>query len=240
MRRSILILSIMFVSLLAPLDVWAQGAPAVQVVRGSLAPSQVDVFRLAGMKQGQSLSAFMENTSGNLDPLLFILPGDQDVSTTLDSYSQAVAKLIASSATPLLDLPALRDKYTLAWDDDSGPGYSAALNFTVPADGDYFLIAASSLSAAGRQTSGSYRLLVGLDAPGVIAGTAAPTGAVIAVQNQTVLESQLVQEFNGSLNQNKPSISIKLSDLNPGDTLYVNLQATSGDLKPILVYTIRE
>ena len=66
-------------------------------------------------------------------------------------------------------------------------------------------------------------------------GTAAPTGAVIAVQDQTALETQLIQEFSGSLNQNKPSLSIRLSDLNPGDTLYVNLLATSGDLKPILL-----
>ena len=155
MRRSILFLVILFITLVAPLNVRAQGASAVQELRGSLATGQVDVFRLAGMKQGQSVSAFMENTSGNLDPLLLFLSADQDLSATLASYSKAVADLVASSPTPLLDLPAIRDKYTLAWDDDSGPGYSAALNFTIPADGDYFLIAGSSLSAAGRQTSGS-------------------------------------------------------------------------------------
>jgi hypothetical protein len=235
MRRSILFLLVLFFILLAPLGVLAQSAPDVQVLRGTLAPAQVDVFRLAGMKQGQSLSAFMENTSGNLDPVLSIVNANQDLSTLLAGYSKAVADLVTSSPTPLLDLPALRDKFALAWDDDSGPGYSAALKFTIPADGDYFLLASSSLSAAGRQTSGSYRLLVGLDAPDVLAGTATPTGAVIAVQDQTALQSQLIQEYSGSLNQNKPSISLRLGDLNPGDTLYVNLQTTSGDLKPILV-----
>jgi hypothetical protein len=235
MRRSIPFLLVLFVILLAPLGVLAQSAPEVQVLRGTLSPNQVDVFRLAGMKQGQSLSAFMENTSGNLDPVLFIVNADQDLSALLASYSKAVADLVTSSPTPLLDLPALRDKFALAWDDDSGPGYSAALKFTIPADGDYFLLASSSLSAAGRQTSGSYRLLVGLDAPDVLVGTATPTGAVIAVQDQTALQSQLIQEFSGSLSQNKPSISLRLGDLKPGDTLYVNLQTTSGDLKPILV-----
>jgi len=141
-----------------------------------------------------------------------------------------VAELAASSTQPLLDLPALRDQYSLAWDDDSGPGYSAALQFTAPEDGDYFLLVSSSLSATGRTTAGDYRLLLGLDAPQVLDGTAEPTGAVIAVQDQAVLGSHLVQELSGSLGEDKPAQSIKLSDFDPGDTLYVNLQATSGIL----------
>jgi len=49
-------------------------------------------------------------------------------------------ELAASSTYPLLDLPALRDQYALAWDDDSGPGYSLPYQFTVPEDGDYYLL----------------------------------------------------------------------------------------------------
>jgi hypothetical protein len=236
MRFSLLILIVLVFTLLAPLGgVQAQSAPAVQELQGSLAPGQSDLFRLHGLKQGQVLGAFMENTSGNLDPILSILPAGDDLAATLESFQKAVADLAASSAYPLLDLPALRDEYALAWDDDSGPGYSAALQFTVPKDGDYMLLASSSLSAAGRQTGGTYRLLIGLDAPQVLAGTAVPTGAVIAVQDQSALETQLIQELSGSLNQNKPSLSVKLSDLDPGDTLYVDLEAVSGDLKPILL-----
>jgi hypothetical protein len=234
MRFSILIM--VAFTLLAPLSgVQAESTPAIQELQGSLAPGQGDIFRLQGLRQGQVLSVFMENTSGNLDPFLAILPPGDDLSAAMESYKKAVADLVASSAYPQLDLPALRDKYTLAWDDDSGPGYSSALQFTVPQDGDYFLLAGSSLSAVGRQTAGNYRLLVGLDAPQVLEGTAAPTGAVIAVQDQSVLESHLIQELSGRLDQNKPSMSVKLSDLNPGDTLYVNLEAVSGDLKPILL-----
>jgi Neurotransmitter-gated ion-channel ligand binding domain len=237
MRLSSLTLFIIFmIMLLVPLGgAQAQDVPSVQELHGSLAPGQIDVFRIAGLEQEQILTAFAENTSGNLDPALIILPPDQNLSTTYESFKKDVAELVSSSPYPLLDLPALWDQYFLAWDDDSGPGHSAALEFTIPSDGDYFLIVASSLSAAGRSTAGDYRLLVGLDAPQVLAGTARPTGAVIAVQDQAVLESQLVQEFNGSLSTEKPAISIKLSDFNPGDMLYVNLQAMSGDLKPILL-----
>jgi hypothetical protein len=76
--------------------------------------------------------------------------------------------------------------------------------------------------------------LVGLDAPQVLSGIAEPNGASIAIQDQSVLATQLIQEFSGTLDMDKPSIIIKLRDFNPADNLYVSLQATSGDLKPIL------
>ncbi len=213
----------------------AQEAPAIQELNGNLAPSQVDVYRIIGIEKGQTLDVFMENTSGNLDPVLSILPADENFLATLESFKIAVADLVSSSETPLLDLPALRDQYSLAWDDDSGPGYSAALEFTAPSDGDFYLLVSSSLSAAGRSTAGDYRLLLGIEAPQVLDGSAEPTGAVIAVQDQAVLGTQLVQEYTGSLGENKPSLAIKLNDINPGDTLFVHLQAADGGLKPVLV-----
>jgi hypothetical protein len=235
MRIAVITLLTLVIIVFVPLvGTRAQEPPAVQELYGSLAPGQIDVYRIKGLKQGQTLDAFMESISGNLDPVLAILPADENFSATLDSFKKAVADLVANSTQPLLDLPALRDQYSLAWDDDSGPGYSAALQFTPQKDGDYYLIASSSLSAAGRSTSGDYRLLLGLDAPQVLEGTAKSTGAVIAVQDQTALVTQLVQDYSGSLNADKPSIVLKLGDLNPGDTLFIHLQATSGDLKPIL------
>jgi hypothetical protein len=121
MRLTILALLTLFIMLLAPLGaVHAQDLPDVQELYGSLTSGQVDVFLIEGLRKGQDLFAFMENTSGNLDPVLFILPADGDLSATLQSYKDAVADLALNSANPLLDLPALRDQYALAWDDDSG------------------------------------------------------------------------------------------------------------------------
>jgi hypothetical protein len=235
MRISIIVLLTIVLVLLVPLSTaWGQDTPAVQVIEGTLAPGQLDLFLLSGLKQGQVLTALMVNTGGNLDPFLSVVSQDEALAANLQEFKDEVAQLIATSPQPLLDLPALRDEYTLAWDDDSGPGYSAALQFTIPEDGDYYLLVGSSLSAAGRQTAGSFRLLLGLDAVDVLAGTAEPTGEVIAVQDQTALASQLIQDYTGRLDQNIPSIIVRLTDLNPGDTLYVNLQATSDDLKPIV------
>jgi hypothetical protein len=236
MRLFALALLTLAVILLAPLGgVQAQDVPPIQELQGSLAPGQIDVFLVKNLKKGQTLDAFMENTSGNLDPILTVLSADEDLAANLESYKNALSELIANSPQPLVELPALRDKYALAWDDDSGPGYSAALKFTVPQDGDYYLLVSSSLSAAGRSTAGDYRLLVGLDAPQVLDGTTEPTGAVIAVQDQSAMVTQQVQEHSGTLNNDHPSLSIRMSDFEPGDTLYVHAQPTSGDLKPILI-----
>jgi hypothetical protein len=209
--------------------------PPVQEINGTLASGQVDLFLLKGLKAGQTLSVLMENTGGNLDPIVAILPVKANPATVLQDYQKGVAELAATSTQPLLDIPALRDKSFLAWDDDSGAGYSAAMSFYVPTDGDYYLSASSSLSGAGRQTSGSYRLLLGLDAPQVLAGTAEPTGAVIAVQDQASLNAEHIQELTGSLSQENPTVSVRLGDLNPWDVLSVHLQATSGDLKPVVM-----
>jgi hypothetical protein len=235
MRFSTVTLLTLVVILLAPFGiVLAQDVPSVQDLNGSLAPGQTDIYLIKGSIKGQTLFAYLENTSGNLDPILSILPADENFSATLESYKKAVEELVANSSQPLLDLPALRDRYTLAWDDDGGQGYSAALKFAVPNDGDYYLLVGSSLSAAGRSTAGDYHLLLGLDAPQVLEGTAEPNGAIIAVQDQEVLGTHLIQEYNSSLTTDKSTSTINLRDFNPGDTLYVNLEAKSGDLKPIL------
>jgi hypothetical protein len=133
-------------------------------------------------------------------------------------------------------LPALRDRAFLAWDDDGGPGYSAAMQFLVPQDGDYYLIASGSLSAAGRQTSGDYRLLVGIDEPAILDGSARSTGAEIAVLNQAAFGGNpLVQEYTGSLSDHTPMITIPLYPLNPGDILYLRLESKTEGLSPLIM-----
>jgi hypothetical protein len=214
----------------------AQASPAVQELQGSLVPGEVDVYLMRGLKQGQTIYATMQTTSGNLDPILAVVPASTDLKQLLTRYQEEVQKLVDSSPQPLLDLPGLRDRTFLAWDDDGGPGYSAALQLTVPSDGDYYLAAAASLSAAGRQTAGDYRLVVGIDAPEVLDGSAILTQAQIAVPDQAALGSfPQIQAYAGSLTEENPAMTIKLAELNPADTLYLYLQPTSGSLKPTII-----
>jgi hypothetical protein len=214
----------------------AQEAPPVQEILGTINPMEVDIFVLSGLKQGQTLFATLETTSGNLDPVLSLVPTSVDVSELITTYRAEVQSLVQNSAQPLAELPALNDKTFLAWDDDSGKGHNAALEFIIPQDGDYIVGAAGALAAAGRITSGDYRLRLGVDAPGVLDGSAVPNGAVIAVQDETALGAPgRVQEYTASLDANKPLITLPLYDFDPGQTLSVFIEAVSGDLKPIIL-----
>ncbi len=216
--------------------VLAQEGQPVQELQGKINPGEIDVFVLSGLKQGQILYVTLETTSGNLDPALSLVSSVTDLPKLIDTYQAEVQRLVQTAEYPLAELPALNDKTFLAWDDDSGPGYSPALKFIVPKDGDYILGASGSLSAAGRITSGSYRLLLGVDAPEVLAGTAVPNGAVIARQDDSRLGLPgRIQEYSGSVDASRPRITLPLYDLDPGETLSLFVEATSGDLKPILV-----
>ena len=231
-------LSLVFVILiLAPgMLVGAQSSSLVQEIQGNLEPGEVDVFLLEGLKQGQSVYAYMETTAGNLDPILAMVDAETDLESQTTAYAAEVQELARSAEHPLLELPAVRDRYFLAWDDDSGEGYSAALKFTVPQDGDYFLLASTSLGSAGRQTRGSYRLLVGLDAPDVLSGKAESGEVEFLRQDQESLgQTSMIQEHRGSLSEQKPEAIVQLLEPNPGDTLSLYLQATSGDLRPVVV-----
>jgi len=88
MRFSIVLLfAILITLLLAPLGgAWAQELPAVQEIHGSLAPGQSDVFRITGLVKGQTLYGFMENTFGNLDPILSVCQQMKIFSATLKSF----------------------------------------------------------------------------------------------------------------------------------------------------------
>jgi hypothetical protein len=239
-RQAAFLLALLFTAGLfqafPPAPALAQESVPVQEIRGRINPSEIDVFVLSDLKQGQTLFATLQTTSGDLDPALALLSASVDLPTLISEYRAGVRDLAENAEYPLAELPALNDRTFLAWDDDSGPGYSAALEFRVPEDGDYLLGVLGALSSSGRITSGGYSLVLGLDAPEVLAGTAVPNEARIAVQDETRLNSPgLVQEYTASLDAGRPSIAIPLYDFDPGDTLSVFVEATSGNLTPILV-----
>jgi hypothetical protein len=216
---------------------YAQNAsPPVQIIEGKINPGEVDVFLLSGLQKGQILYALLQNTSGNLDPALSVASAQVDLPSLIATYQLAIQKLVETSENPLVELPALNDATFLAWDDDSGPGYSAALTFVVPQDGDYLLGATGALSAAGRITFGDYRLTLGVDALGVLDGTATPSGATIAIQDDARLARPgRVQEIRGSFDTDRDMVSYPLTMIDPGETLTVYAEATSGAVRPVLI-----
>lgn len=213
----------------------AQEDGAVQALTGRIEPGEVLLYLLPDLQQGQRLYLYVEPTSGNLDPIVGVVDPGVDPEDLESAFETAFDRAVAAGSDPLEALEEARDQFTLAWDDDSGGGLTPALEFEVPADGDYRLVLAGALSAGGGESFGAYRLLVGLDAARVLKGEAEPTADTVAILDVEATPPGIgVQEITGSLTEDKRSTFVALNDFKPGDTLYAYIEATSGDLTPTI------
>ena len=215
----------------------AQGQPArVQRITGRLQAGATHAYLLNDLRAGDRLSVSMRATSGNLDPAIGIVSASVPLAETMSRYRVDVQRLATENENVALALDDLRNQYFLAWDDDSGDGYAAALEFTVPADGDYALIAGASLSAFGRATSGDYELRLDLSAPEAQAGAAVPAGAPIAERIPGAWGlSPSAEEASGILTVAAPAVNRKLVDIDADSTFAAYVEATSGNLIPTLI-----
>ena len=231
-QRAIIIFIVLLSLLLFSGPLQAQEKPTVQKLTGYLEPNESVFHILRHLKKGQTLYLYAEGTSGDFDPLLALLKPEVDFARVLQIQKDEIDKAIAEGHDPLAVRDEAIKKYTLAFNDDTGAGYAAAITFKVPADGDYRLILGST---SARPTFGSYRLLVGINAPQVLTGKAQPTGARIAypVEEESPA-GKAVQELRAKLSKKYKDRMYWLNEFFAGDTLYVFAETTSGDLKPRL------
>ena len=236
--RELVIILLVLVSSVVPVfwPAMAQGQGQVQELTGRIDAGEIIFYLLSDLKQGQTLYARMEGISGNLDPLLAVSDPSIDAEMIESVLETALDAAAAEGVDPLEAVDDVRDRLALAWDDDGGGGLAAALTFEVPADGDYRLLTAGALASVGGATFGDFKLMVGLDEPQVLTGEAEPTGHTIAeLDVEASPPGAGVQEITGSLTPEKRSTFLELQDFKAGDTFYATIEATSGDLAPILV-----
>jgi len=210
----------------------AQDGGPIQVFSEQLGPEDIFFYTLSDLKEGETLYVYVKGIAGNLDPLVALIDGRMDPGTLREQFIDDLDRGILDGHDPYEVLHETADRLFLIWDDDSGAGYDAALEYSIPADGDYLLAATTSL---GNSTFGAYRLMIGLNAPEVLTGEAYPRGDTIAVfDKEASRKSVAVQETTGTLTVDKPSTFHALVDLHPGDTFYAFVEATAGDLRPTL------
>jgi hypothetical protein len=215
----------------------AQGNAAsggqVQELAGRAEKDGNVIYRLPGLRQGQTVYVYVARSSGNLDPIAGLSDTRIDADVLKEMLSDDVGRVVAEGRDPLEALPEIYDGYLLAWDDDNGAGYDAAFEFRIPADGDYQLLVFRNPTT---ETSGEYRLLIGVDAPGVLGGDAVPTGDAIAFLDAEASQIRVsVQVVTGSITGEVPEALLALRPFKEGDTFYAFVEATSGDLKPVLI-----
>jgi hypothetical protein len=203
---------------------------AVQVMTGRIDADTGHQYVLAGLKRGDALFVRAQGISGNFDPLLFLLRPEIDFETLGQKFLAKVEQARASGRDLLSVAAEMMAEISLAWNDDASSGYAAAITFNVPEDGDYRLVVRSALAGP---TYGGYRLIVGLNAPEALSGQAKDTGRRLAFLDRKASRLDVtVQEVNGTLPAGKPATFYRLNPVSAKDTLYVRVEATSGDLKP--------
>jgi hypothetical protein len=211
----------------------AQENGKVQEITGKVGLVGGLIYNLDGLSAGDELFVFAERTTGNLDPIVALAPHGLAAGELSRDFDTEVDQAIAQGEDPLIAIPRIVDDLFIAWDDDSGEGYSSALKFTIPEDGDYQLVMTSSPAV---DTFGDFRLLIGLNEPDVMTGKARPTGDIIAVLDHDSSQVGVaVQEVQGSLTPDLNSTFYTLRNFLEGDTLYVYAEAISGDLRPIVL-----
>ena len=228
--RTIFLLGLLFASTMFPVQ--AQESRKIQEIVGRFEQFGAVFYNLPGRQAGEKLYLYAEGLSGNFDPFIALSDQPIDIATLANDFDNRIEETITAGGDPVQVIPEFADQVFLAWDDDSGPGYAAALELNIPLDGDYQLML---ISSPGRETFGDYRLQVGLEAPDVLDGTAEPTGAAIALADrQRSRAGAAIQELTGTLTESKRSTFFSLNRMDARQTLYVHAVATAGDLRPIV------
>ncbi|MDK2890959.1 MAG: hypothetical protein PWR21_1591 [Methanoculleus sp.] len=233
--RRALFLTLLLAVLVGTTTAQMQENAGVQELTGRIEPGQAIFYDFPGLQAGESLYAYAEGTSGNLDPFLAVATPDLNTSQVRNEFAIEVNSSLAAGQDPLRVIPETAGRYFLAWNDDTNGTYDSALQHRIPADGDYLLIVIGS-PAKRQQTFGDYRLLVGIDAPQVLTGQAEPAGAAIAILNASASRMRVgVREVTGNLSANISSTFYTLSPVETNDTFYAFIEATSGNLTPAMV-----
>lgn len=217
MTRKRIPLLLIFVVLLLPFIASAQDAQ-VQELTGSISPDAPNAIYTVNAAAGQTLYLYAE--SSEFDTLLLLCTAPNCVDFTDESLF-------------------------LFQNDDidaSSGNFNSALQYTFADGGEYYVVVTDCCSF---EASGSFRLLAGFDAPAVLDGSAAPTGAVILsaadasagvappVQTGdpiTAFEDRpYVQELTGSISPDAPTVWFDIFDIPAGTTLYLYVESSEFD-----------
>jgi hypothetical protein len=204
----------------------------IQVIDGRVTSPGVNLYRVASLKKGQTLYVRVRTMSGHLDPLVALLEQEARLDALAREPLRDLIATLSSDQDPIAVTQAVLNRYALAWNDDYEGHYYAALRTEIPADGDYWLAVGSSLA---RPSLGTYRLVVGIDSPAVLAGHEASHGpAFVLADKETGVVEEAIASVSGELKTDQPRRFYYLAEMAAGQTFYAHAQALDGDLRPTL------
>ncbi len=209
-----------------------EAATRIQVLDGRVSATGLQLYRITGLKKGDTLYVHAKTTSGHLDPLIALIRPDVDLDELAREPLDELVKTLSRNHDPIEVTRQVLERYALAGNDDAEGHYYAAFSVEIPADAEYWLAIGSSLV---RTSDGTYRLLVGVDEPDVLSGRPESSGPafVFAEKDAGALERAVVS-VTGQLQSNQAVRFYHLADLAGGQTFYAYAEAIDGDLKPVL------
>lgn len=204
----------------------------VQVLTGRIEQGEIMYYVLPELQQGDTFYAYIQHESGNLDPTLLLATPDMVTENLLQELRAERESLVATGVDPIEALAQVLLSYFLTGDDNGGIDSAATIEFLIPEDGDYLLLA---LGTPINDTFGDYKLTVGINEPLVAGGRGQPTGDEIAFLARDASGiASAVQEVNDELSVEQSERYYTLNNVTEGDTIYAYVEATSGDLIPQL------
>jgi len=209
----------------------------VQIVKDHLQLGESHYYNIPNLKNGDTLYIYMENLSGNLDPIIGITKNRTDFSSFEDYFTIQIPNELETGIDFSQLFPSFADDYFLIWDDYGGKLSDASLEFQIQDEGNYQLVVAGTYYQLLRDnkyynTFGQYRLTIGVNAPEVQTGKVKTT--VNNIARQFGKFHKRAQEKTGQITEEKEYTQFPLNVIDKGDTLYVYVEKTSGDLKPAI------
>ncbi|NNK13445.1 MAG: hypothetical protein HKP52_04320, partial [Desulfofustis sp.] len=210
----------------------------IQEIKGYIQDGVGVVYTIHNLKKGDTLFLSMKHTGGNLDPLLGILKEPED----LHDLRNEAMRLSKEPGLNLLEaVKRFGDNHFMAWDDDSGDGYNAALKYLVPTDGTYYLFAGSMITNQfvytfdPQFTSGSFELTIGLNTPLAELRKLSADGDQTAIIDSTYIKPlPHIQLLDRRLSDQNNFTFLHLRKLQPGDMLSARLEGKDGQPLPEL------
>lgn len=234
-KTQIVFLCVLLLLLAAsPASILAQdeAKPQVQSLTGQINLREVMYYELPDLQEGDTFYAYMRHQSGNLDPALLLVTPDKVTGNIRQELGAEVEALVNAGRDPINALAKALSDNSLVADDNGGQDSAAAIEWFIPADGTYYLLA---LGTPVNETFGGYELLVGINEPLILEGKGQPTGDEIAYLNRELSGiATAVQETSGELTAEHNQQFFTLSNLTEGDVIYAYVEATEGDLIPLL------